>query len=388
MTPGATASSTGLVHDYLLVMRGAERTFAAMASCWPAAPIYTLLYDVAGTGGEFDGRRIHTSYLQTTGIGQSGFRRLLPLLHGAARRLPVQEHDVVISSSSAFAHGVRARADAVHVCYCHSPFRYAWFEQERALQECGRVTRPALRMALAHARGRDMAAARAVTHYIANSEISRERIQRFWNRDATVIHPPVEVERFRVGEPADYALVVGEVTRHKRTDVALEAARRAGVRLKVVGAGPELERLRSKYAATAEFLGRVSDERLGSLYRHARALVVPNVEEFGIAAVEAQAAGRPVVAAAAGGALETVVDGETGVLVPPDDVDALAEAMSETDFDRFASKRIVSNAARFSTECFKQRLTREVARIAARVPVPEPVPASQGEVLVGAPSTS
>jgi glycosyltransferase involved in cell wall biosynthesis len=387
MTPGGIGSSTGLVHDYLLVMRGAERTFAAMASCWPTAPIYTLLYDGAGTDGEFEGRRIHTSYLQATGIGQAGFRRLLPLFPGAARRLPVQEHDVVISSSSAFAHGVRARADAVHVCYCHSPFRYAWFERERALQECGRATRPAVRLALAHARCRDVAAARAVTHYIANSQISRERIQRFWNRDATVIHPPVDVDRFGIGEPADYALVVGEVTRHKRMDVALEAARRAGMGLKVVGSGPDLERLRSKYSATAEFLGRVSDERLGALYRHAQALVVPNVEEFGIAAVEAQAAGRPVVAAAAGGALETVLDGETGVLVPPGDVDGLAEALRETDFDAFDGERIRAHAARFSTDAFKQRLTREVARIAARVPEPGPVAVPQGDVLVGAPST-
>jgi glycosyltransferase involved in cell wall biosynthesis len=387
MTPAGFASSTGLVHDYLLVMRGAERTFAAMASCWPAAPIYTLLYDGAGTGGEFHGRRIHTSWLQATGVGQSGFRRLLPLFPGAARRLPVQEHDVVVSSSSAFAHGVRARADAVHVCYCHSPFRYAWFERERALGECGRATRPALRLALAHTRRRDVAAARNVTHYIANSQISRERIQRFWDRDATVIHPPVEVDRFSVGEPEDYLLVVGEVTRHKRTDVALEAARRAGVRIKVVGSGPDLVRLRGAYGATAEFLGRVSDERLGSLYRHARALVVPNVEEFGIAAVEAQASGRPVLAAAAGGALETVLDNETGVLVPPDDVDALAEALRETDFARFDSERIRAHAVRFSTDSFKQRLTREVARIAARVPVPEPAAAPQGDVLLGAPAT-
>jgi glycosyltransferase involved in cell wall biosynthesis len=386
MTPGGIASPTGLVHDYLLVMRGAERTFAAMADCWPDAPIYTLLYDEHGTDGAFEGRRIHTSYLQGTGVGQAGFRRLLPLFPGAARRLPVQGHDIVVSSSSAFAHGVRARLGAVHVCYCHSPFRYAWFERERALEECGRTTRPAVRLALASVRRRDVAAAQNVTHYIANSQISRERIQRFWNRDAAVIHPPVDVDRFTLGEPADYVLFVGEVTRHKRVDVALEAARRAGTPIKVVGCGPDEERLRCVYGASAEFLGRVSDERLCELYRHARALVLPNVEEFGIAAVEAQAAGRPVVAAAAGGALETVVDGETGVLVPPGDAGALAEALRETDFARFDGARIQAHAARFSTDSFKQRLTSEVARIAARVPAPDPVAAPQGD-LVGAGST-
>jgi glycosyltransferase involved in cell wall biosynthesis len=242
-------------------------------------------------------------------------------------------------------------------------------------------------MALANVRRHDVAAAQSVTHYIANSQISRERIQRFWNRDATVIHPPVEVDRFTIGDPEDYLLVVGEVTRHKRTEVALEAARRAGARIKVVGAGPDLERLRSAYGATADFLGRVSDERLGSLLRHARALVVPNVEEFGIAAVEAQASGRPVVAAAAGGALETVIDGETGVHVASDDADALAEALRGTDFTSFDPGRIKAHASTFSTECFKRRLTAEVARIAEKVTATPPVVAPRGDVLVGAPST-
>ena len=376
--------TTGLVHDYLLVMRGAERTFAAMAACWPDAPVYTLLYDRDGTDGEFDGRDVRTSYLQATRAGQAGFRSLLPLFPGAARRLPVGEHDLVVSSSSAFAHQVRARPGAVHVCYCHSPFRYAWFERERALQERGRLTRPALRLALAHARRGDLDAAGRVTHYVANSQISRERIQRFWGRDASVVHPPVDVDRFAPGEPEDFLLVVGEVTRHKRTEVALEAARRAGVPVKVVGTGPDLERLRATYAGSAEFLGRVADEELAPLYAGARALVLANVEEFGIAAVEAQAAGRPVVAAAAGGALETVVDGETGVHVPDGDLDALAEALRETDFERFDPARIRTHAERFSTDSFRRRLTAEVERVAG-APA-RAAAASPRTELAGAPS--
>jgi glycosyltransferase involved in cell wall biosynthesis len=375
--------TTGLVHDYLLVMRGAERTFAAMAACWPEAPVYTLLYDRDGTDGEFDGRDVRTSYLQATRAGQAGFRRLLPLFPSAARRLPVDEHELVVSSSSAFAHQVRARPGAVHVSYCHSPFRYAWFERERALEERGRLTRPALRLALGHARRRDLAAAREVTHYIANSQITRERIQRFWGRDAAVVHPPVEVERFATGEPEDYLLVVGEVTRHKRTGFALEAARRAGISVKVVGTGPDLERLRATYGGSAEFLGRVADADLAPLYAGARALVLANVEEFGIAAVEAQAAGRPVVAAAAGGALETVVDGETGVHVPEGDLDAFAEALRETDFDRFDPTAIRRHAERFSTGAFRRRLRAEVTRVAGARE--RTTPAAQGEAaLVGA----
>ncbi len=357
--------SVGLVHDYLLVMRGAERTFAAIAECFPDAPVYTLLYDPEGTSGAFDGREVRTSYLQRLGANQRSFRRLLPLLPGAVARLPVQEHDLVISSSSAFAHAVRPRSGALHICYCHTPFRYAWFERQRAEQELPRPLRPLLRLALDRVRKADLTASRRVSHYIANSETTRRRIERFWGRDATVIHPPVDVDRFAPGEPEDYLLVVTELVPHKRVDVALEAARRAGRPLKVVGTGPELERLRARHDGQAEFLGRVGDHELAKLYSHALALVVANVEEFGIAAVEAQAAGRPVVAPAAGGTLETVVPGTTGVLVPPEDPDALAEALRATDFRGFSPEAIREHAQRFSREAFQARLRAEVKRLTA-----------------------
>jgi glycosyltransferase involved in cell wall biosynthesis len=353
----------GLVHDYLLVMRGAERTFAAMADCWPKAPVSTLLYDRDGCDGRFDDRDVRTSYLQRLHPGQRGFRRLLPLFPGAAERLPVQEHDVLISSSSAFAHGVRPAPGAVHVCYCHSPFRYVWHEEQRALDEAPRALRPLVRTVLRRVRDWDVEASTRVTHFIANSEITRERIERFWGRTSVVIHPPVDVCRFAIGEPEDDLLVVCELVRHKRVDRALEAARRAGRRVKVVGSGPDRERLERLYGDYAEFLGRVGDEELARVYSRAAALVVPNVEEFGIAAVEAMAAGRPVVGIDAGGTRETVIDGETGVLVPPDDVDALAEALTETDFRRFSPERIRAHAMGFSTGTFMQRIAAYVEEL-------------------------
>jgi len=365
MAVSEQARSVALAHDYLLVMRGAERTFAAMADCYPQAPIYTLLYDERTTGERFAGHPITTSRLQRLGIRQEGFRRLLPLFPAAAERLPVGEHDVVVSSSSAFAHGVRHRADAVHVCYCHSPFRYAWFEQERALRETPRPLHWALRGALARSRRWDRRAATRVTRYIANSELSKERIARYLERDSVVIHPPVEIERFSVGTPQDRFLIVCELVRHKRVDVALRAARRAGRKVRVVGVGPELERLRAEFSDTAEFLGRVDDGPLAELHREALATIVPNVEEFGIVAVEAQASGRPVLAVDAGGTRETVVDGETGVLVPPDDEDALAEAMRETDWTAFSPARARAQAERFSTAVFQRRLVAEVDRVVA-----------------------
>ena len=380
-----SSSSVALVHDYLLVMRGAERTFAAIAECWPEAPIYTLLYDEEGTKGRFADREIHTSYLQRLGVGQRRFRALLPIFPRAARSLPLDGYELVISSSSAFAHGVQVSRGAHHVCYCHSPFRYAWFETERALSEVARPLRPAVKRALAATRRTDQIASRSVTRYVANSAITQERISRYWGRESSVVHPPVEVERFCRGTPEPYFLVVTELVRHKRVELALDAARRAGVRIRVVGEGPDRSRLESEYggtAGTADFLGRVDDLELADLYSRARALVLPNVEEFGIAAVEAQAAGRPVVAVAAGGALETVIDGHTGILVTPDDPEALARGLAGTDFERFDSAQIVAHAHGFSKASFQQRF-REAVELSAGQPA-----GSHAGIATGVPSTS
>ncbi len=352
-----------LVHDYLLVMRGAERTFAAIAECWTDAPIYTLLYDPAGTNGRFAGWEVRPSPLQRLRVRQHGFRRLLPLFPLVAERLPVGGHDLVISSSSAFAHGARAAEGAVHVCYCHSPFRYAWHARSTALAELPRLVRPVLRGTLGCIRRWDLRASRRVTHYVANSQITQRRIEQFWGRQATIIHPPVEVDRFSIGVAEDFFLVVTELVAHKRVETALRAAHRARAPVKVVGTGPELERLRALHGPGVEFLGRISDEELAALYGRARALIVPNVEEFGIAAVESQAAGRPVVALDEGGTRETVVDGRTGVLVKGGDVDAFAEALRETDFDRFRPQDAREQAQRFSRPVFQRRFVAEVTRV-------------------------
>ncbi|MGH2859025.1 MAG: glycosyltransferase [Solirubrobacteraceae bacterium] len=355
------SSDLGLVHDYLLVLRGAERTFAAIADLWPAAPVYTLLYDHDGTAGRFAGHPIRTSRLQATGVRQHGFRRLLPLFPAAVERLPVRRHRVVVSSSSAFAHGVRPAPGAVHVCYCHSPFRYAHFERRRAMAEVPRPLRPAVAATLAGVRRWDVNAARRVTRYVANSRHTQARIRRLYGVGAEVVHPPVEVGRFRSGEPEDYFLTVCELVAHKRVEVAAAAATAAGARLKVVGTGPELPRLQAQFGRSVQFLGRVDDPGLERLYAHARAVVVPNVEEFGIAAVEAQAAGRPVLAARAGGALETVVDGRTGRFFEPDDVAAATQLMRGLNTDDFDPDEIVRHAHHFSPEAFRARMQEQVS---------------------------
>jgi glycosyltransferase involved in cell wall biosynthesis len=268
----------------------------------------------------------------------------------------------VLSSSSAFAHGIRVPAGAVHVCYCHAPFRYAWYEEARALSEAPAWLRMPLRAQLRRMRAWDRTASERVDSYIANSQLTRERIARFYGRDAPIIHPPVETNRFAPGEAGDSLLVVSELVRHKRVHVALEAARRAGAPIRIVGSGPEHAQLAAAYPE-ARFLGRVGDEQIAELYAGARAVVVPSMEEFGITAVEAQAAGRPVIAAAAGGALETVIDGETGLLATLDDPASFARAIAGIEELRFEPSRAVANAERFSVAEFHRRLAAHVERV-------------------------
>lgn len=361
---GSGPAPVGLVHDYLLLLRGAERTFVQMVHCWPRAPIYTLLYDQHGTQHAFAGRTVRTSYLQRLPVSQRNFRALLPALPFAIEHLPVDAHQVIVSSSSAFGHGIRAPAGSTHISYCHSPFRYVWHERDRARLEFPRPLRPIGVRVLNRTRAWDVRAAARVDHFIANSEVTRERIGEVWGRDATVIHPPVDTDRFSIGSPEDFFLVVGEVTAHKRVDLALEAARRAGRPIKVVGDGPGLPALRARYGDHAQFLGRVDDRRLSELMPRARAIVVPNVEEFGIAAVEAQAAGRPVLGPDRGGTRETVIEGLTGVLYPAGDLDSLSEAMRQVNFDLFDQAAIRRHAESFSSEVFRRRLMAEVHRLA------------------------
>lgn len=350
--------SVALAHDYLLVMRGAERTFAEIAKCWSGSPIYTLLDDADAVAEGFAGRQVHTSRLQRLGQRQRSFRYLLPFFPGAVEKLQVGGFETIVSSSSAFAHGVRPDPGALHVCYCHSPFRYAWFEHDRAIAECPAPGRPLLRRTLKRIRSWDLEASHRVTRYVANSTITRERIERIYGRDSEVVHPPVDVDRFAPAEAEDYLLFVGQIVRHKRVDVAIEAAAMAGRPLKIVGQGPDLQRLRESHADGAvEFLGAVSDQRLADLYARCAALLVPNIEEFGIAAVEAQAAGRPVVAVGRGGVTETVVDGRTGILVSGEDAAALAEPLRDEDFSRFDSEAIRANAERFSSASFRAKFS-------------------------------
>ncbi len=347
-----------LAHDYLLVMRGAERTFAAMCDIYPGAPILTLLFDRA-VGERFAGHPVTVSPLGRLGVGQAGFRRLLPLYPLAARMMRPPACEVLLSSSSAFANAIPAPPGAVHVCYCHNTFRYAWHEQERALAEAPAAMRGAVRALLAWMRRADLAAARRVDVYIANSRLTQERIARYYRRQAQIIHPPVQIERFAPGEPGERLLIVSELVRHKRVQIALEGARRARAPIDVVGSGPDAAALATAYPE-ARFLGRIDDGALANLYASARAVLVPSTEEFGIVAVEAQASGRPVIAVDAGGARETVIDGRTGRLVAREDPAAFARAIGELDALEFKPEEALASARRFSAAAFKESIAAAV----------------------------
>lgn len=354
----ASDQQVALAHDYLLTMRGAERTFAAMADIWPSAPIFTSVYDEAAMGPRFEGHDVVTSYLQRLGVSQGNFRKLLPLFPRAFSSLELGDARVVITSSSAFAHGVHVPDDALHICYCHSPFRYVWHERMRALSEVPAAIRFALSFELDRIRRWDLAASQNVDVYVANSEITKKRIKEYYGRDSVVVHPPVDVTRFDgVAEPEDFYLFVGEVVGHKRIETAIHACKLTGRKLVVVGSGPDQARLEQAYGDTVTFAGRVSDRELNELLATCRALIAPNVEEFGIAAVEAQAAGRPVIGRAIGGTAETVVDGETGVLVRGERREDFAAAIRKLESLDFDPLSIAEHAQKFSVSEFQRRMS-------------------------------
>jgi glycosyltransferase involved in cell wall biosynthesis len=358
---GAPGTRIALIHDFLLDLRGAERVFAALCDLFPQADVFTAVYDEQGTQGRFSDRTVNTSFLQRLRPTTRTFRALLPLYPYAMEALDLRGYDLVISSSSAWAHGVIVEDDAVHVCYCYNPFRYAWNGREAALSARGPFTGAALGMILQRWRQWDWIAAQRVDSYIACSETTRRRISRYFNREATVVHPPVELERFAPGPVHDYYLVLSELMPHKRIGVAVEAFNRLGWPLIVAGKGPDARHLQRMAEPNVHFEGRVSEARAAELMSGARALVLTATEEFGIAAVEAQAAGRPVVALAEGGALETVQDGETGVFYDQPDADSLIEVLSGFDPMSIDPSRCVENAARFDLSHFRHGINAIVA---------------------------
>src|SRR3954451_7807973 len=302
------------VPDFLLDLRGAERVFLAMCELYPDAPIYTPVYNERGTEGRFADRDVRTSFLQKTRPNERTFRALLPFYPSAIESFDLSGYDLIVSSSSAWSHAVIYDESAVHVSYCHNPFRYVWNDRDATLAQRDPVTRAALRMLFRRWRQWDWIAAQRVNRYVTNSRTTQARIRAYFGRESTVVHPPVDTSRFAPGKVGDHYVVLSELMPHKRIDLAVRAFNELRRPLVIAGDGPDLRRLRRLAGPMVSFAGRVSDEEAARLLQSSRALVVTAAEEFGIAAVEAQAAGRPAIAPSRGGALETVRDGVTGRL--------------------------------------------------------------------------
>jgi len=356
-------SRVALVHDFLVDVRGAERVFLALCDLFPQADLFTAVYDEEGTEGRFAQRTVHTSFLQRLRPNARTFRALLPLYPSAMESLDLRGYDLVVSSSSAWAHGVIPDEDAVHVCYCHNPFRYAWNARQETLAARGPVARAALGAVFQRWRQWDWIAAQRVDAYVANSETTRRRVARYFGRDATVLYPPVEVGRFVPTRPGSAYVALSELMPHKRIDLAVRAFNQLRLPLIVVGNGPDARRLRRLAGPTVSFAGRVSDAEAARLLARARALVVTATEEFGIAAVEAQAAGRPVIALRDGGVRETVVEGVTGAFFEAPGVDALIEAVRGFDALAVDPAACVASARRFDTAHFRRGLMAVVERV-------------------------
>ncbi len=374
------------MHDFLLDLRGAERVFAVMCEMWPEADIFTAVYDEVGTQARFAHRDVHTSFLQRLHPRDGRFRALMPLYPLAMERIDLDDYDLVVSSSSAWAHGVIAPQRATHVCYCHNPFRYAWRNEDANYLAAGSLLRAALEPVFRRWRAWDRRVARDVDTYVVNSEMTRSRVADCFGREATVVHPPVQTSRFEpapAGDVDDYFLVVSKLMPHKHIDVAVRAFNLLRRRLVIVGDGPDERRLRRMAGPTIEFAGRVGDPRVADLLRRCAALVVPAVEEFGIAAVEAQASGRPVLARDAGGVPETVIEGVTGGFYTADDPGALAALVARFDPRSIDPEACVASAARFNAARFAERL-RDVVREARGARRPRAAPRSPTGLVLAA----
>ncbi|HEY3101024.1 MAG TPA: glycosyltransferase [Methylomirabilota bacterium] len=354
-----------LVHDWLTGMRGGERCLEVFCELFPEAPLYTLLHVPGSVSPVIERRRIVTSFVQRLPRAATQYRRYLPLFPAAVRGFDLTGYDVVISLSHCAAKAVRRPPGALHVSYCFSPMRYVWdLYDDYFGARAGAIVRTLMPPVAAALRAWDRRTD-GVDAFVAISQHIAERIRRVYGRDADVIHPPVDTARFQpVARPEDFYLVVAALVPYKRVDLAVAAANRLRRRLLVVGTGPEAPRLRAAAGPTVEFLGWRSDAEVADLYARCRAVLFPAVEDYGIVPLEAAAAGRPTIALARGGVLETM-NGLGRSSAPPTAVffdaqteDAVARAIVEFEAaeHRFEPAALRARAAEFDTAIFRDRL--------------------------------
>ncbi len=353
-----------LVHDWLNQIGGAEDVLEQLVSMYPRAPIYTSMYAPDLMPPAYRDWPIRTAWMDKLPGIHTHHQRYLPLYPLAWSQLDLSAYDVVLSNKSGFCHGVRAGADTLHICYCLTPTRYIWeLEHYLARERFSAAVRLAARVVARLYRRWDYAAAQRVGHFIAISTEVQRRIRRYYHRESVIIYPPVEVaERFTPSAQVDdYFLVVSRLVPYKRIDLAVQACSRLGLPLLVAGSGRDRARLEAMAGPSVQFLGYVPDEDLPDLFARARAFIFPGLEDFGITPVQAQAAGRPVIAYRGGGALDTVVEGKTGAFFTEQTVEALMAALQAFDPADYDPQTVRAHAMQFDAAHFRRALSEYVA---------------------------
>jgi len=363
-----------LIHDHLAQEGGAEKVLKILAEMFPEAPIYTLLYEKKNVDKNFAGRHIETSIIQRLPGGVRHYKWYLFFMPMAVEFFDLRNFDLVISDASAFAKGVITSPETVHICYCHTPTRYLWSDAHQYLNELkyNKWVKKIISLTLGRLRLWDFAAAQRVDHFIANSATVQKRIAKYYRRDSKIIYPPVETDNFKTVDLSRqsrlerYFLLGCRLAPYKRVDIVVQAFKALGpdFHLKIFGDGLDLPRLRqlAGEASNIEFLGRVSEEQKANLYSHALAFINPQEEDFGITAVEAMAAGRPVLAYSRGGATETVIEGKTGLFfkeqTAPAIMDLVRRFLADLDTGNqiWDSAVIRNHAQQYSVKNFKKQI--------------------------------
>lgn len=348
-----------LVHDFFNQFGGGERVLQVFREIWPEAPIYLIASDKKLTDQYLPGAKIVPSFLQNFPGMPKKFKWYLPLMPRAIESFDLSGYDLVISDSSAYAKGAITKPPTKHICYLHTPTRYLWSDREQYLKDAPipSLVRPFLPAVIARLQKWDLLASRRPDVVVANSENIRQRTEKYYHfRPKYALFPPVETKRFLPAKKiGDYWLVVARNEPYKRTDIAVQAATKLGLKLKVAGGGTRLSELKQLAGPTVEFLGRVDDEELAKLYREAIGFIFPPNEDAGITPLEAMASGRPVVAFGQGGALESVVANVTGEFFYEQTVDSLVGVLKTFDLARYDARKIRAHALTFDKEVFKKR---------------------------------
>ena len=355
---------TAIVHYWLVNMRGGEKVIEALLEMFPEADIYTHVYDPSAVSDIIKSHKVYTSYIQKLPFSKKLYQKYMPLMPRALLEFNLQKYDLVISSESGPAKGIVPNPNAYHICYCHSPMRYLWDMYHDYFRKSNPLVRFFMKRFIPNLRIWDAMSANLVDLFIANSKYVANRIRRYYNREATVVNPPVDVKKFLAVErsPKDYYLFFGQLTGYKRADLAIEACVASGRKLVVAGAGiNNAEAKKYEKSGLVTFKGRVSDKEVSELYASARALLFPGIEDFGIIPVEANASGCPVIAFREGGAVETVKENVTGVFFKEQNTASLIEALDRFEAavaeGAFSDRRVFTDhVQQFSTEVFKEKI--------------------------------